>query len=389
MKIAEKNLRLLNILAFLFAFRTFEGVWALYFATITNSYSTAMTLFAVMHIASSTMEMPTGLLADRIGRKKTIILYFLVGFLATLLFYLANSTLVLAAGAALVGLSMALGSGTFSAYVYENLTELGKVDLYKKFEGKRRAQSRYAMVTAGLLGTVIIYFYDIRTAILASLLVIFVGLVLSFFLKDIHTFKPDKSNIYHSFRQALGIFIGDFVLRDISLGKIFARGLGNSEYRFRTLFFSAIMPEWLVNLVGILNNLISGIAMHANHFIVSKLGIKKSLIHLDLFDRGLVTICILIYSTASSIVMNVISSISFGIRDVSAEDLLQARYSKEQRATMGSLIGLSSSLLYTVAAITAGFAADKIGLFYTMLLFQPLLLISTYFFSRGLNRINT
>ena len=92
---AVRNLKLLNFLAVLFSLRTFEGILPVYFALITGSYATAMTMFAVMHVASSALEVPTGWLSDQVGRKKTLLLYSLTGFAATLCIYLADSTSML------------------------------------------------------------------------------------------------------------------------------------------------------------------------------------------------------------------------------------------------------------------------------------------------------
>jgi hypothetical protein len=294
--------------------------------------------------------------------------------------------MVLLAGSVLVGLSMALGSGTISAFVYENLEALNQSDLYKKYEGKRRAQGKYSIVVAGLLGSVIIYFYDIRTALLVTLVAIFASMIASVFLKDMRRVSINKSNIYSDIGIALKQFKTNASLRDFSLGRMFSRGVGNADYRFRSLFLSSIMPEWLVNLVNMAASLAVGLVMHANQFIVNKLGLKKSLIHLEVLNRSLVAVCVLLYTTTSGIVLTISNSISHGISDVASEDLLQARYTKDQRATMGSLVSLGSSVIYIITAVLSGFIADQIGLLYTMLLLQPFLLIPTYFFWRGLNR---
>ena len=386
MNTAKRNLSLLNILTFSHTFVTFEGVWAIYYASITGSFAAGLGMFAVMHIASSSFEVPTGILSDYIGRKKTVILYCLFGFVAMLLFYLANSTQLLLIGSILVGISMALGSGTISAYVYENLELLNKADQYKKFEGKRRALTKYSKVTAGVLGVGIIYLYDIRTALLVTVCAVFISLVVSFFLKDIKVRKSGKNNIYEDLRVAFRHFKSDASLRDFSLGRMFARGVGNAEYRFRALFMSALMPDWTVNLVNLVAGLISGMAMHANHIIVNKFGFKKSLVHFEIINRSIVMVCAYIFTPISGIVLSITNSINHGISDIASDDLLQARYAKEQRATMGSLVALGGSIVYIITAVFAGFVADQIGLLNTMLIMQPFLLISAFFFWRGLRR---
>lgn len=381
---AEQNLKLLNILTFLSGFRTYEGVLAIFFATVSGSFALGMTIFAVINLSASFFEIPTGILSDNIGRKKTLLIYYFSGAVAVLIFHLAQSTPVLLLGAITLGFSAAMRSGAISAFVYENLDILGIKDEFKKVEGRRSAIGRYSLVVAGVVGAIIIYLSDIRTAIFLTWIVLVGAFLVSFWLRDIDDFELKKANVYADLSKAWNSFVHDPVLRDLSLGRMIARGAGNVEYRFRALFFAMIMPEWLVNLVGILNNLISGIAMQWTHRVVYKLGILRSLVHIDVLDRFVVSGLVLLNTITSGVIMNITTSIAYGIREIAAEDLLQLRYSKDQRATMGSLVGLGGGLVYGVAAILVGLLADHIGLLNTMLLMQPILLISSFFFYRGI-----
>jgi len=133
---AQRNLKLMNILSFFYGFRAYEGVLTLFFASITGSYALAMTMFAIFNFTASIFEVPTGILSDHIGRKKTIILYVLTGTIATGLYYVATSTETLIIAAVFTGISMAFGSGTMSAFAYENVEELGTLDEYKKARGQ-------------------------------------------------------------------------------------------------------------------------------------------------------------------------------------------------------------------------------------------------------------
>jgi hypothetical protein len=127
--------------------------------------------------------------------------------------------------------------------------------------------------------------------------------------------------------------------------------------------------------------------MQLAHGVVKRFGIMRALVHIDVVDRGIIAACVVAYTVTSGVLMNFVTSISYGIREIAAEDLLQARYSKDKRATMGSIVSLGGAFVYGVVAILAGMMADQFGLLYTMLAFQPLLLVSTYFFWRGIKQI--
>jgi len=384
---AKKNLRLLNLLGFLSGFRAFEGVIAVYFATISGSYAAAMTVLATVNFSASFFEIPTGVFSDYIGRKKTLVLFYGAGCLGIFFYWAASSSALLFLGALLTGLSMALRSGTISAYVYENLEILGKGNEFKAYEGHRQSVVRYSMVAAGIVGTPLIFFFDMRAAVLVTLAGVATAFALSFLLRDVRERGSHEANIYAHIGEAWRAFLQDPALRDISIGRIIAQGGGNLEYRFRALLFATIMPPWLVNIVGMMNNLITGISMKLTPRVVERFGIMKSLVHVEIYSRLTTAVCVVANSIPAAFIMNIFTSISFGVREIAAEDVLQSRYTKNQRATMGSLLGLSGSLLYGALGIAAGFLADAIGVVATMLILQPALLLSAVFFYKGIKRL--
>lgn len=383
---AKRNITLLNTATVLAGFRAFDGVIAIFFASITGSFALGMTVLAIMNLSASVFEVPTGVLSDTVGRKKTINLYYLTGTIGTVLFFLAESTALLIAGAVFVGMSMAFRSGAVSAYIYENLETLGSVHTFKRVEGKRLALRRYALVCAGICGALIIYFIDIRTTVLVSGCFSFAALVVSLFLTDNERFEKRKANVFADLKEAWQGFLSDELLRDLSIGRMISRGVGNVEYRFRSLFYDSLLPTWFISILDMVGNLIVGIAMHTTHFIVERLGILRSMVHIHVLDRIISSILIVINTAWSAISLAAITSVSFGVREIAAEDLAQERYTKEQRATMGSLVSLGGTLIYGVTAIGVGILADYIGLMYTMLALQPLLLVATYFFYRGIQK---
>lgn len=383
-KKAERNLKLLNVLAFMFGFDAVAGVMAVYFATVAGSVSLGMTALAVMNLSASLFEVPTGVFSDQVGRRKTLVIYYVVIATAFLLFYLADSAAWLMAGTVLMGIAMALKSGTMSAFVYENLEVLGRENEFSKQEGYRQALGRYALMSAALVGSVAIAFYDIRAAVLISLVVYCVGVLVSLGLLDVREDPKLTTNVYARLGLAWKQFRADTTLRDISVATIISRGGGNIEYRFRSLFFALIMPEWLVNLLGMVNNLTSALGMTYAHRLVQRWGFVKTLVQADVLDKIITSICILTRTIPTSFVMNIVSGLMFGMRSVAGEDLLQERYSKDQRATMGSMVGLASSLLYGVLGIGFGLVADKIGIVNTLLILQGILLVATWFYRKGI-----
>jgi MFS family permease len=69
-----KNLRLLTYFNFFLDFRPYTVVAILYFQQITGSFALGMLIPSIVMISSAAFEIPTGVLSDKIGRKKTMML---------------------------------------------------------------------------------------------------------------------------------------------------------------------------------------------------------------------------------------------------------------------------------------------------------------------------
>lgn len=387
MMTAIRNLRLLNGIEFFSKFVLFQGILAVYYASVTGSYAEAMLVFSVVFLSAAVFELPTGIFSDYIGRKNTVILYAIANAVGMFCFFFASDVSLLLIGALFEGCAVALRSGTMSAYVYESAEAVGEVD-FAKLEGERRSFGYWGEVVSGLLGAAVVYLYDMRTAVLITAIVFIVVFLLSLFLTEPERTKPGKGNIYSDLRNAWALFLRDSALRNFSIAKIISRGAGNVEYRFRSLLFAAIMPVWVVNILGVVSDLATGVALRYAHSIIRRIGVMVSLVHLEIFDRIATVILAILNTVTSLFAMNIITSVVYGIKDIAAEDALQARYAREQRATMGSIVGLVSSVLYSVLGVAIGAVADGIGLINTIIVLQVIMGLAAIFFYLALRSQN-
>ncbi|QIE57803.1 MFS transporter [Pikeienuella piscinae] len=102
-----------------------QAIWFLYFQN-TLSASDAILLYAIYDIGTTALEVPSGYMSDRLGRRFTLCASAAAGFGAAMLLALGGSFEVFALGQALLGASAALASGTDSALLYESLTAAGR-----------------------------------------------------------------------------------------------------------------------------------------------------------------------------------------------------------------------------------------------------------------------
>lgn len=132
----EKNVLLLGVLNFLMEFKLYGAIAILYFTSITNSITLGMSIFSIGMLSTAILEIPTGAISDKMGRKPTIILGTVVSFLYVLLYAIGNQYYILALGAIFEGLERALFSGNNEALLYDTLKQLKKEEQYHKYLGK-------------------------------------------------------------------------------------------------------------------------------------------------------------------------------------------------------------------------------------------------------------
>ncbi|PIR98923.1 hypothetical protein COT87_02220 [Candidatus Collierbacteria bacterium CG10_big_fil_rev_8_21_14_0_10_44_9] len=115
-----KNIRLAYILTFL-SECYWPSVATLFFYLQYFSFAQIATLWAIQMAATNLLEIPTGALADVVGRKIAIVLSFTTGAVILLIFPFTTAFGVFAILEIMKGLSNALYSGSMEALVYDDL----------------------------------------------------------------------------------------------------------------------------------------------------------------------------------------------------------------------------------------------------------------------------
>lgn len=111
-----------------------------------------MILQAVYSVAIVILEVPSGYLADVIGRKKTIILGALFGTLGFAIYGFSFGFMGFLVAEIILGIGQSCISGADSAMLYDSLLERGEEKKYTRFEGKITSLGNVAEALAGILG---------------------------------------------------------------------------------------------------------------------------------------------------------------------------------------------------------------------------------------------
>jgi MFS family permease len=114
-----------------------------------------MILQAVYSISIVVLEIPSGYLADVIGRRKTLVIGAMFGTIGFTIYSFSFGFLGFLVAEVILGIGQSCISGADSAMLYDSLLEKGEEKKYTRFEGRVTSLGNIAEAVAGILGGVL------------------------------------------------------------------------------------------------------------------------------------------------------------------------------------------------------------------------------------------
>lgn len=381
-KRVKKNLFLTGSIIFLNSINFYNVVAILYYKAITNSYALGMTVYAITTISSAIFELPTGILSDRIGRKKTIVYGSICSLISSIILFLSNNYSLLVLYAIIKGMEMAFFSGNNDAYVYDNLKSVNDEKNYIKFIGKIKSMEYLAGAFSGLIGAGLLYFFSYKLIIGISIIPKVIQLIISFFLVAI----TKINNI--SKAEILKRPVKEVLKNKLLLKKILFDGIMQSTneacYQFRSAFFESVWPIWAVGIPGILANIGAFISNWFSGRIIKRVSRKKYWLLGHFYSMFANIVAIIINNVISPIVM---VSNSIFHSDFIDSEVEQKMYKNEYRASMGSIKSFIQSVLFSIFSVLLGFIADYFSIITSIVIFQLINIVPIIINSKIIERV--
>ncbi len=153
-----RNLWKIIAMKFSGEFLPIAPVLILYYTANGLNSTQIFTIQAAFHLAVLVLEVPSGYLADVVGRKKTLVFGALFFPLGLALYTVGRSFAAFVFAEVLLAVSISMRSGCDSAMLFDSLRQLQREEEYKRFEGKCQLYARtgtaVSSVAGGLLASV-------------------------------------------------------------------------------------------------------------------------------------------------------------------------------------------------------------------------------------------
>jgi len=352
-RIFSSNIKRMYLFNFLLNMHFVAGVLVPFMTQWGNiSFSQIMLLQSFFMISIFALEVPTGAVADYLGRKTSLILSAIVHSLAALVYASYPSFYVFMLGEFLWALGAALLSGADSAMVYDTLkTEGGEIES-KSIFGRMQSSMLAAIMISAPMGSMIAATVGLRYSMMMLSLPCFLAAIVGLSLEEpaIFTEKKEK-NYLGTIREGFSYFRHHRVLRILAFDSIF---IGNllfmiiwmyqpmlTELKVSIFFFGFVSAGMTLTEIGILNNFAR---------IENFLGSKRRYILFSAILPGMGMILISINSLVPITVILIFIVGGFGLTRVTLYQSYMNKYiDSHNRATVLSTISMISVLVRSVS----------------------------------------
>lgn len=149
-------------------------------------------LQGIFAIAVVLLEVPTGMVADRLGKRRSLLISTSLWFVSFVLYFFSHSFAAFLALEILMALASSLLSGADSSLLYDSLKALGREDEFSRIEGQTRGIQMTSFALSNLLGG-FIGSYSMRAAIGLSALGPLLALFLVLGMKEVQSYEAEES----------------------------------------------------------------------------------------------------------------------------------------------------------------------------------------------------
>ena len=310
-------------------------------------------LQAIFSLAIVLLEIPTGAIADILGKKFSILLGNLLNFAGLLLYACSYSFVGFLISELVLALGIALLSGSSAAFLYDNLKEIGESDNYTKLSGKADSYQLIVVALCCLAGG-IIGVYSFRLTMFVSILGPLCGFCIALKFDEILITEQKlftQLGRYWALIRDVGRFARKqkLVLWSLLFSSTLSASCGWLLWLYQPYMKECNLPIEYFGVIFAGFNIYAGLISRQAHRIVNKLG-KAATISLMMGLQILFLPLLVLFKFPFSFLffMGQQTNRAF-INPIINQWILDHTF-KDKRATMLSLTGLGEKLIFAMGA---------------------------------------
>lgn len=185
------------------------------------SYTQIMLLQSINAISIFLLEVPTGAVADLIGRKLSLIISNIMIIIGLAIYVLTYNFYIFIVAEIMFGLGLSFKSGADSALIYDSLKLLGRTDEYTKIQGRAQSYS-LMMQTVGSIAVGYLYSVNVNLPYIISIGLIAISGATALFFKEVSTYKKEeRPSYFNQIRESSAYVVSHQKVRAIIIYSVF------------------------------------------------------------------------------------------------------------------------------------------------------------------------
>ena len=174
-----------------------EAIWSVYLIEHRGlSLGTVLAFEAAWWIFVISLEIPTGIITDKWGRKKSLVLGSLLFTLGFLVFGFSASPILLLSAYLIWGLGDSFISGTDTAFLFESLKKQQISEKYAQYEGFLNAGALMVIATTTALGPILLLWTSLSVPFILTALFGLILVCVSLFFSEPRKEEPSAQNAH-------------------------------------------------------------------------------------------------------------------------------------------------------------------------------------------------
>jgi len=354
-------------------------------------------LISIKEIVVNIFEIPSGLLADYLGRKKELCTCFIFYIISFVLYFLTNNFLIASSAMIFFGLGEAFRSGTHKSMIYTYLEINGWEEEKTFVYGRTRSYSLLGSALSALIGIVLIIGLPNSSYIFLVAIIPYLAdflLILSY-PKELDTIDLSSSEIGSLREMIKGISLNiknRKNLRKLLLSNgIYESMIDSTKDLIQPIFESIFIGSSILIITSLSEEKNLKIALGISYFIIYILSSSASKgsyrlekyrskkFWLNTFFILLIVSFLILFVLLDSVYVVLFAYIFIyllkNFRKPIYMDILDENMEKYERATILSFSSQIKSLFTIILAPLIGYTGDQFGLNYAMLSVAIILII--------------
>lgn len=374
----KKQITKFGFYGFLKNLKLFEPLLLIYILSIEPNYILIGILYTIRESVILIFEVPSGVLADKYGKKNQLYLCFSFYIISFLMFFIGGSYIILVVAFLFYGFGEAFRSGTHKAMIMDYLDNEEIKESKSKIYGKTRSYSMYGSMISSLLAAVFVFIVpEIRFLFLFAILPYVIDMML---IASYPNYMNHQQNETYSIKEfaAHNVNSVSYIIRNKELRNTLIDSA--SFQAFFKLLKDYIQPIILISSIALLgikgitmdesNRIYLGV-MYAAIFLFSAISTKHAYRLQTIFPRPfilkgmwlLLSICIVLIALLMSypylvFALFICLYISLNFRKPYVVEKISELVDKNEKASTLSVESQISSLIIMVLAPVLGFIIE-------------------------------